>query len=227
MPWKTRIAILIAIPIGFNAARLLPESSVIGRAEAKVVEATASHLVCPSRSNPSGLKFWIHVKQWCALPGVRGQAQFKLQMQIHNRDQHRSLDIQQSRIRLIVREFNPDHWSPPRFGPPTYDRPIGIAFRGEHVWAVPANADSAYDPNPIPHVPNNLTFATHWGLSSLDPGGTLDPGYHEGDLVFYVPAPHHHGAIQNVVGVAYVKGHEIIALCDPDDWGPKEPAGDF
>ena len=164
---------------------------------AKAPSAVISGLVCPSRSNPSGLKFWIHVKQWCALSAVRGQAQFKLQMQIHNRHRQHSLDIRQSRMRLIVREFDSDRWTPARRGQPTYDRPIRTTYGGKHVWAVPANADGAYDPNPLPHIPSNLTFATHWGISRLGPGDTLNPGYHEGDLVFYVPAPRHHGAIEN------------------------------
>lgn len=211
------LAVIVAAPPGSTAA---PPAGGPPSAE-------ASALVCPSHSNISGLKFWIHVKQWCALPAVRGQAQFKLQMQIHNRDRDNALDIQQTRMRLIVHEFDPDQWTPPRYGATTYDRPIRTTYGGERVWAVPANADDAYDPNPLPGAPNNLTFATHWGLTRLAPGATLNPGYHEGDLVFYVPAPRHHGAIENVVGMAYVKGHEIIALCHPEDWGPKEPAGDF
>lgn len=208
------------------AAILLQPGPASGH-EAVLPGTEARMLGCPSHSNPSGLKLWIHVKQWCALPAVRGQAQFKLQMQIHNRDQEHSLDISQSHMRLVVREFDPDRWTPPRHGPTTHDRPIRTTYGGETVWAVPANADSAFDTNPIRGVPENLTFATHWGLARLGPGATLNPGYHEGDLVFYVPAPHRHGAIENVVGMAYLKGHEIIALCHPEDWGPREEAGDF
>lgn len=219
------LATLVCVVLGAAAVPGLAQSAA---AQTSVLPgAEARQLVCPSHSNPGGFKFWLHVKQWCALPGVRGQAQFKLQMEIHNRDTHNDLDIEQSRMRLLVREFDADRWSPPRHGPTTYDRPIRIAYGGEDVWAVPANANDAYDPNPLPGVPNNLTFATHWELTQLGPGATLNPGFHEGDLVFYVPAPRHHGAIENVVGIAYVKGHEIIALCRPEDWGPKEPAGDF
>lgn len=214
------VVLLASAVLGFPQPEAAAHEGLLSSTEARL-------LVCPSHSNPSGLKFWIHVKQWCALPAVRGQAQFKLQMEIHNRDEHNALDIDQSRMRLIVHEFDPDHWTPPRYGATTYDRPIRTTYGGERVWAVPANANDAYDPNPLPGAPENLTFATHWGLTRLEPGATLNPGYHEGDLVFYVPAPRHDGALENVVGMAYVKGHEIIALCHPEDWGPKEPAEDF
>jgi hypothetical protein len=91
---------------------------------------------------------------------------------------------------------------------------------------VPANADGAYDT--IPNHPQVLTFATHWGRSNLDPGETFHPAYHYGDLVFYVPTPRHGtGAMENVVGVAYVKSREIIALCPPESWGPHVPAASF
>lgn len=217
-------ALLTGLLIVVGTAPLGPAAA----APAGVLPSTeARALVCPSHTNPSGLKFWIHVKQWCAMPAVRGQAQFKLQMQIHNRDEDNALDIRQTRMRLIVHEFDPDRWTPPRYGATTYDRPIRTTYGGERVWAVPANADGAYDPNPLPGIPDNLTFATHWGLTRLAPDATLNPGFHEGDLVFYVPAPRRHGAIENVVGMAYVKGHETIALCHPEDWGPKEPAGEF
>lgn len=214
------VALLAGAVLGSVPAAAAAREGLLPSAEARL-------LACPSHSNPSGLKFWIHVKQWCALPAVRGQAQFKLQMEIHNRDEHDALDIHQSRMRLIVHELDPDRWTPPRYGPTTYDRPIRTTYGGERVWAVPANANDAYDPNPLRGAPENLTFATHWGLTGLEPGATLNPGYHEGDLVFYVPAPKRHGALENVVGMAYIKGHEIIALCHPEDWGPKEPAGDF
>jgi hypothetical protein len=181
-------------------------------------------LGCPARSNPSGFKFWIHVKQWCAEPAVRGQAQFKLQMQIHNRDQDDSLDISQGRMRLIVQEFDLDRWTPPAS---SADRPIRVRYEHESVWAVPANPNGVADPDPLPGIPNNYTFATHWETTTLDPGATLNPGPYEGDLVFYIPAPRHHGAVENVVGMAYVKGHEVIALCRVPDWGPREPAESF
>jgi hypothetical protein len=186
--------------------------------------ASDSALVCPSHSNPKRIRLWIQVTKWCGLPAVRGQAQFKLQMRIHNRHSDRSLDVSQDRIRLIVRNFDPDRWSPPRIGVRTTDRPIRTTYGGEQVWAVPANADGAYDMIRR----GEATFATHWGASHLGPRETLNPGFHYGDLVFYVPSPQRGpGGIANVAGVAYVDGHEIIALCRPENWGPKVRAASF
>jgi hypothetical protein len=188
--------------------------------------ATQSGFVCPSGSNPYDFHLWIHVTKWCIVPGVRKQSQVKVQMKIHNKSQEHSLDVSQDTIRLIVHEFDPDKWSPAHIGSPTLDRPVQVTYRGKSVWAIPANAEDAYDT--LPHQPGVLTFATHWGISKLVPGGTLDPAYHYGDLVFYMPAPRHHsGGRENIVGVAYVKGTDIIALCPPDTWGLHVPAASF
>jgi hypothetical protein len=186
----------------------------------------SSELVCPSHSNPHGIKLWIHVTRWCGLHAVRGQAQFKIQMRIHNQSASHRLDIGLSRMRLIVHEFHLDKWTPARIGQPTTERPVRTTYAGQHVWAVPPNAEDAFDF--LPHHRGVGTFATHWGGSVLAPGATFNPNFHYGDLVFYVPAPHDgEGALDNVVGMAYVKGHEIIALCRPVDWGPKVPAASF
>jgi hypothetical protein len=186
---------------------------------------TSSGTVCPSGHNPYDIKLWIHVTRWCAVPAVRKQIQFKVQMEIHNRSDD-SLDIGQDQIRLVVREFDPDEWTPPRYGQPTMDRPVQTIYRDERVWAIPANADGAYDP--LPNRSGVLTFATHWGLSTLGPGETLKPRYHYGDLGFYVPMQHDGSkAIRNVVGIAYVKNRDIIALCPPDTWEYHVPAASF
>lgn len=207
------------VPLQVSAVRGAPHGS-------RTVATASSELVCPSHSNPHHIKLWIHVTRWCALPAVRGQAQFKIQMRIHNRDDQHRLDISHSRMRLIVHVFHADRWTPARVGEPTIERPIRTTYGREHVWAVPPNAEDAFDP--LPHQPGVGTFATHWGGSVLGPGKTFNPHFHFGDLVFYVPTPRDgSGALDNVVGIAYVKGHEIIALCHPWDWGPKVPAESF
>lgn len=225
---RLRIFILsVFVILGAGSVAPLTASAEAGSSrEASAIATAASELVCPSHSNPHHIKLWIHVTRWCALPAVRGQAQFKLQMQIHNQSDRHDLDIGLSRMRLIVRDFDPDRWTPARVGESTIERPIPTTYGKEHVWAVPPNAEDAFDP--LPHRPGVGTFATHWGGSMLGPGETFNPHYHFGDLVFYVPAPRDGaGALDNVVGIAYVKGHEIIALCHPENWGHKVPAETF
>lgn len=170
--------------------------------------------VCPSGRNPYDISLWLHVRKWCIEPAVRGQAQIKVQMMIHNRDRRHGLDVGQDKVRLIVHEFDPDRWTPPRIGQPTRDRPVRTTYEGERVWAIPANAERAYDPHPTLIA----TFATHWKVFRLPPGGTLIPHFHYGDLVFYMPMPADGKGKKNIVGVAYVKNADIIALCPPDKW---------
>jgi hypothetical protein len=189
--------------------------------------AGASGNNCYSEHNPDGSRFWMHVTKWCIVPGVRGQAQLKVQMRIHNQS-NRPLDISQDRIRVILRDFDPDDWSPASIGQPTLDRPVRVTYGGESMWAVPANADGAYDMFPNKPEP---THATHWVKTELGPKGTLNPHYHYGDLVYHMPIPRPKPggwkAIDNVVGIAFVKGRDIIALCAPDTWGEHAPAGTF
>jgi hypothetical protein len=184
---------------------------------------------CPSPPGAvNGIRIWIHVTKWCNLPGVRGQAQFKLQMQIFNSGK-RTLEIGQEHMRLIVAKLNLSRWTPPRDGQATIERPFRTTYLHHPVWAIPANAEDAYDP--VPHVPNDLTFATHWGQSWLTPGRTFNPGYHSGDLVFYVPYqphdPHGIATSADVLGIAYMYGRNIVVICPNGHWGPKEPAASF
>jgi hypothetical protein len=181
--------------------------------------------VCPSGHNPYDIRLWLHVTRWCIEPGVRKQVQVKVQMMIHNRND-KWLDIRQERIRLIVHEFNRDDWLPPRIGEPTRDRPIHTNYEGEEVWAIPANAERAYDP--LLNPPGLGTFATHWEVSRLAPKTTFIPHDHYGDLVFYMPMPADGGrAKPNIVGIAYVKNGDIIALCPPDKWQHHVGGGTF
>lgn len=46
-----------------------------------------------------------------------------------------------------------------------------------------------------------------------------NPHYHYGDLVFYMPMPRDgRRAKDNIVGIAFVKNADIIALCPPSTW---------
>ena len=186
--------------------------------------ATSRGFVCPSGANHYGLRLWIHVTKWCIVPAVRRQAELKVQMEIHNRDDENSLDISQDQIRVLVREFDPDRWTPPRIGQPTPGRPLPTSFRGEAVWAIPANADRAYD-----GLPSGLpTHATHWGFTTLGPGETLHPHRHYGDLTYYIPRLGSRLSVfENIVGIAYVRGPDIIALCPPEAWEEHAEAGTF
>lgn len=199
----------------------------VASADGPVRVAEHSSNGCVSRHNPYGIRLWIHVTRWCIVPGVRQQAQLKVQMRIHNRSDRR-LDIGRTRIRVILRHFDPDKWTPAQIGQPTPDRPVQIRYRGDSVWAVPANADGAYDVFPNKSEP---THATHWLRSDLGPKQTLNPHFHYGDLVFHLPIPHPKPrgweTIDNVVGIAFVKGRDIIALCPPRTWGEHAPAGTF
>lgn len=201
--------------------------ATLSNAEAGEAPARSTGNHCSSQHNPEGFRFWIHVTKWCIVPGVRHQEQLKVQMRIHNQSE-RSLDIEQSRVRVILRHFDQDRWSPPVIGQPTVDRPIRTSYLGEPVWAVPAQADGSYDVFPHKLEP---THATHWPVSELGPKGTLNPHFHYGDLVYDIPVPQPKprgwSAIDDVVGIAFIKGRDIIALCPPETWGPHRPAGTF
>jgi hypothetical protein len=167
------------------------------------------------------------VSKWCVLGGVRKQLQVKVQMEIHNRDKQHWLDVRQDKIRLVVRHFDRARWTPPR-GFPMSDRPIRTIYQGEQVWAIPANPEESFDP--LPHQPGAGTFATHWYATRLPPGGTLVPHKHYGDLVFYLPIPpsrYRPVVKRNIVGIAYVKNADVIALCPPHKWEEHARPEDF
>jgi hypothetical protein len=219
---------LTLIGIGVLAVLSMGAAGSVPAAEASTIEVPAPVLtshgsVCPSGHNPYDLHLWIHVNKWCIPPGVRGQAEFKVQMESHNRSNEHNLDIGQDQIWVVVREFDPDRWTPPQIGQPTYGRPLRTTYRDENVWAIPANADRAYDvlPSGLP------THATHWGFTALSPGETLHPHFHYGDLTYYIPRRHGIRVIDNIVGVAYMKGPDIIALCPPEAWEEHAAAGTF
>lgn len=166
----------------------------------------------------------MRVVKWCGNPAVRGQAQLKLQVRVHNSGKRR-LDLDPTHIRLVVLGFNRARWSPPRIGGRTTDRPIRTRYRGRRVWAIPPNAERAYDRASGGYA----TFATHWNAPSLAPGRTFEPRDHEtGAVVFYVPMGRKDPTrLDGVVGLAYVDGRDIVVLCPPDRWGKRVPEGSF
>jgi hypothetical protein len=148
-------------------------------------------------------------------------------MQIFNSGK-RTLEITPEHMRLIVTTLNAAKWSPPQVGEETTERPTRTTYLGQHVWAIPPNADGSFDWIP---PSGNRTFATHWGEAHLAPGRTFRPSYHSGDLAFYVPYlphdPHGEKTANDVLGIAYVYGRQIVVLCPKERWGPKVPAGSF
>jgi|SRR5690349_7606173 len=208
-----------------SALGVVAAGSAGGEDPAPVASESAYH--CPSGSNPYDIDLWLHVSKWCIDPAVRGQLQVKVQMEIKNRSRRHWLDIHQDKIRLVVRHFDRDRWSTPR-GFPMSDRPVRTIYEGERVWAVPANPEHSYDP--IPGHSGEATFATHWYGTRLAPGHTFVPHFHHGDLVFYLPKPTHpyRPVIErDIVGIAYVKNADVIALCPPDKWEEHVESGGF
>ena len=186
---------------------------------------TSLRLGCPAPPGPSSRpSVVIQVQAWCALPGVRGQAQLKFKLWVEN-SSPRPIDIGLGHWYLLVDELDPRSWSPPRIGTTTNTAPARFHVRGQRVWGIPANDDGAYDP--IPGQSGTLTFATHWEAEELAPRTSYrprEPG--EGDLVFYLPTPRG-GVAKSIVGVAYVDQGEVVALCPPGSWGPRLPAASF
>jgi hypothetical protein len=225
-------AILALVGFGVLNVSSRAQAALLGSesgTEADLGVASSEDLGCPSPpSAPHGIQVWLRVTKWCGLSAVRGQAQIKLQLQIYNSGR-RTLGIRPEHLRLIVASFNVDRWSPARTGQTTSERPFRTIYHHEPVWAVPPNAEDAYDP--IPGVPHDKTFATHWGQTQLSPGEIFHPSYKRGDLVFYLPYlandPRGQATAEDIIGMAYVYRDEIVLLCPKERWGSKEPANTF
>jgi hypothetical protein len=184
-------------------------------------------LGCPSPPGaPGGQSLRIKVVKWCGLDAPRSQWQIKLQLAFTN-TARKPLDISLVHVRLAMTHFNPAKWTPPSTQPG--QRPFKSTYEGRSLWLVPANPDGAAEPYPPPR--GNFTFATHWYTSfSLGPGQTSHPAFHKGDVVFYVPRSAQQtqrGALDGVVGIAYVDGPDVIDVCPPERWPPKVPAASF
>ncbi len=183
-------------------------------------------LGCPSFGGPPGTGFYIKVVRWCALTAPRRQWQLKFQVRIKNIGR-RTLDISLPNIRLVMTHFNRARWSPPRRA--SAGAPYKATYKGQRVWFVPPNAEGAAEAYPPPA--GNFTFATHWNQTSLAPGKTSATVYRrKGSVVFYLPRSANQTRseqLDGVVGIAYVDGRRVLALCPPGRWGPKVPAGEF
>jgi hypothetical protein len=189
--------------------------------------ASTLDLGCPSPApGPGGQELRIKVTKWCGLAAPHAQWQIKVQVKLTNTGR-KPLDIRASHIWLAMSHFDKKKWTPPA----TVDnaRPFKSTYEGRHVWLVPANADGAAEAYPPPQ--GNFTFATHWNApASLAPRKTFTPGFHRGDLVFYVPRSKHQSVthhLPGVVGIAYVDGPTIVVICPQERWGPKKSAASF
>lgn len=200
------------------------ESSSAAPQPSATVSPVAVPLGCPAPLNASGVSLvQIRVKKWCADEAPRDQAYFKLRLWVTNTG-NETLDIRQNRFALIVKTNSIERWSPPT---PQAERPRKVAYQNRRYWAIPANADGAYEAFPIPGVPNNYTFATHWEADRLKPGESFAPkGDRAGDLVFYAPLSQGQ-SFPEVVGVAYMRNAQIVVLCPIDHWGPRVSAANF
>jgi hypothetical protein len=179
---------------------------------------------CPSPYRPGGQSLRLKVTKWCGLAAPHGQWQLKLQLSITNTGT-RPLGIALTHIRLAMAHFEPARWRPPSTEPG--QRPFVSTYQGRRVWLVPASPDGAAEPNPPPR--GNFTFATHWNAPTpLAPHSTFRPGFHRGDAVFFVPRAAHRGSeLDDIVGIAYVNGPDVLDICPPERWGPKVAAGSF
>lgn len=189
-------------------------------------------LGCPSPPDPvHRIRIWVRVVKWCGNPAVRGQAQVKLQIRVKNIGS-KPLDLSRGHFRLIMRHFDRRRWTPPRIGATTTDRPFVTSYAGSNVWAIPPNADGAFDTTSR----GDWTFASHWNTSGeLAPGATFVPidrrpghGTGRGSVVFYVPIEAvRRDSLPGVLGLAYVEGHDILVLCPTSHWGPRVLEGSF
>ena len=197
------------------------DGSVLARQSRAIGEPV--ELGCPLVSSVQPARLTIQVPYWCALPlPFRHQAEFKFKIKVRNAGSS-VLNIELSHWRLLMRTFSTARWSPPQIGSPTTERPYRVPWAGTSVWAVPANANSAYD---LDQRTGYASFATHWHARVLAPNETYySPKNREGDITFYVPDTS--STLQEVVGLAYVNGGHANAVVTPAQWVKRIPAEDF
>lgn len=188
-------------------------------------------LGCPTNEPAGHPKLTLKVVYWCALPTpFQNQAQFKFKIRVTNTGRT-PLDLSQTHWRLLLTSFAVKRWVPPRIGQPT-ERPLVITYGGRHVWAVPANANRAYD---FDANTGYAGFATHWDVPSyLAPGRSFfDAAKKRGDLAYYVPATsatideNGNLVLHGFIGLAYVHDGRVIALAPRKQWGRRLPANAF
>lgn len=233
--WNLRLAVGLAIGCAALCASAQPAlacatprtgtlasaASASFRSLAVTPTDTTIPLGCPFPQVRGRPRLDVRVVAWCALPAVRGQAQFKFKLRVKNTGD-RALDIRLERWRLLVRTFAPGRWSPPRIGATTVARPFAVNYGGRRTWAVPANVNGSFDLIRA----GEGTYASHWNGTVLLPGETyLERGFGRGDLVFYVPQTG--GEVPRVVGLAYFAGNRPFIVVPPKQWGPRLPGSAF
>lgn len=232
-PVMIRVCALVAMsalslaPAGASASASCPPFSPNNRLLASARAESAIAVGCPLQEVGGRPLVSIRVRKWCNLPGPHNQVLFKLKVSIHNASsQTFAIDI--SHWRLLVSDFKQGRWRPPPSSYPT-GRPTVVRWAGRAWWAIPANPNGAAEPDP--YSPGLLTFATHWTGRILPPGGNyFRPGFHEGDLVFYVPdndPAHPHTELSGDVALAYFAGRTPTAVAPFSQWGPRADAASF
>lgn len=185
------------------------------------------------RHAPGRKSFRLRVIMWCAPKSVRDQYMYVLKIAVENQSKV-PLDISAEHFLLVWRTLR-GHWTPPPGG--AYGEPRQVRYMGRDYWGIPANVVGAaeYD------AAGGLTFATEWDYDTLSPGEsslrltresvhvryadagvvkTIRYNHDEDDLVFYVPERTVNRDL-NLLGLAYVRGDRIIALCPQGQWGPR------
>lgn len=195
---------------------------------------------CGTVGGDPAARLRLRVVMWCAPEAVRGQYEFKLKVSVNNTGSD-ALDITRERFVLLWRTLNPSRWSPPRGGAPAPPRRVTWASRD--YWAIFANPDGIAESNGAVGG-----FATHWSYTTLAPGRrSLRPrrgspyieysdedhvvtrvhfNRNEDDLVFYVPKATV-DRDRNFLGLGYLRGGRVIAVCPQGKWGPKVPPASF
>lgn len=202
-------------------------------------------LDCPAPPIPRGRpSLVVRVVAWCAIPeAAPDKPEFKFKLRVTNTSKEQ-LDIRRPRWRLLVESLDREAWRPPAVGQQTPEEPYTIPWPGgPPVWAVPANPEDAYDPDP--DNPLSGTFATHWSGTTLRPGETYEgakllsvaayyrsknPPPSDGVLTYYVPQRARRGRprLPSVVGLAYLDEDKVVKLIvDREEWGDQRPADSF
>jgi hypothetical protein len=190
-------------------------------------------------TGPRSRSFRLRVLMWCAPESVRGQYEYVLKIVVENTGKV-PIDVSVDRFVLLWRRLV-GSWSPPPGG--AYGEPQTFKYLGRTYWGIPANAVGAAEERPT----GAITFATEWSHTSLAPGESslkLGPASErlpyvdhnriktirynpdEDDLVFYVPKRTVNRA-RNFLGLAYVAGRRVVAVCPQERWGPKVSPSDF
>lgn len=185
------------------------------------------------RHAKGGESFRLRVIMWCAPKSVRGLYEYVLKVAVDNKG-NIPLDISADHFLLVWRTLR-GRWTPPPGG--AYGEPRQVRYLGRDYWGIPANflGTAEYRPD------GALTFATEWDYETLSPGAsslrltrdsariryaegsaikTIRYNRDEDDLVFYVPEPTVNRDL-NLLGLAYVRGDRVIALCPQSQWGPR------